>query len=171
MYSSDTQIRVRYAETDQMGYVYHGNYAAFFEVARTEAFRQLGIRYKDLEADGVGMPVGEIRTRFRRPARYDDLLTVRLMLKQPAEGSRVLFEYEIYNEAQELLTEGHTLMVFVSTATGRPVPIPTEIQNKLAPYFSEDEIVGPVTPAAQKLPAEAPAAAAFIPNKPSKPTQ
>ena len=78
MYSSDIQIRVRYAETDQMGYVYHGNYAAYFEVARTEAFRQLGIHYKDLEAEGVGMPVGEIRTRFRRPARYDDLLTVRL---------------------------------------------------------------------------------------------
>ena len=171
MYSSDTQIRVRYAETDQMGYVYHGNYAAYFEVCRTEAFRQLGISYKDLEAEGVGMPVGEIRTRFRRPARYDDLLTVRLLLKQPAEGSRVLFEYEIYNEAKELLTEGHTLMVFVSTATGRPVPIPAEIQSKLAPYFSEDEMVGPVAPAAQKLPAEAPAAAAFLPSKPAKPTE
>ncbi|SHJ06001.1 acyl-CoA thioester hydrolase [Hymenobacter daecheongensis DSM 21074] len=162
MYSHDTQIRVRYAETDQMGYVYHGNYAAFFEVARTEAFRQLGIRYKDLEADGVGMPVGEIRTRFRRPARYDDLLTVRLLLKQPADGSRVLFEYEIYNEAQELLTEGHTLMVFVSTATGRPVPIPTDIQAKLAPYFSEEEITSPLTPPAPKPSDDSPAPAAFI---------
>ncbi|RYU77735.1 acyl-CoA thioesterase [Hymenobacter persicinus] len=162
MYSHDTQIRVRYAETDQMGYVYHGNYAAFFEVARTEAFRQLGIRYKDLEADGVGMPVGEIRTRFRRPARYDDLLTVRLLLKQPAEGSRVLFEYEIYNEARELLTEGHTLMVFVNTATGRPVPIPADIQAKLAPYFSEEELTSPLTPPAPKLPADSPAPAAFI---------
>jgi acyl-CoA thioester hydrolase len=162
MYSHDTQIRVRYAETDQMGYVYHGNYAAFFEVARTEAFRQLGIRYKDLEADGVGMPVGEIRTRFRRPARYDDLLTVRLLLKQPAEGSRVLFEYEIYNEAQELLTEGHTLMVFVNTATGRPVPIPADIQAKLAPYFSEDEITSPLTPPTPKAPGDSPAPAAFI---------
>ena len=81
MYTSDIQIRVRYAETDQMGYVYHGNYAAYFEVARTEAFRKLGISYRELEADGVGMPVGEIRTRFRRPARYDDLLTVRLLLR------------------------------------------------------------------------------------------
>ncbi|ALD21497.1 acyl-CoA thioesterase [Hymenobacter sp. DG25A] len=162
MYSHDTAIRVRYAETDQMGYVYHGNYAAYFEVARTEAFRQLGIRYKDLEADGVGMPVGEIRTRFRRPARYDDLLTVRLLLKQPAEGSRVLFEYEIYNEAQELLTEGHTLMVFVSTANGRPVPIPEDIQAKLAPFFSDDELTSPLTPPKQKLPSEAPAPAAFL---------
>ncbi|MBC6988386.1 MULTISPECIES: acyl-CoA thioesterase [Hymenobacter] len=161
MYTSDVQIRVRYAETDQMGYVYHGNYAAYFEVARTEAFRQLGIRYKDLEADGVGMPVGEIRTRFRRPARYDDLLTVRLLLRQPAEGSRILFEYEIYNEAQTLLTEGHTLMVFVSTATGRPVPIPADIQGKLAPFFTDEEIVGPVIPPVQKRPDDAPAPATF----------
>ncbi len=137
MYSSDTQIRVRYAETDQMGYVYHGNYAAYFEVARTEAFRQLGISYKALEADGVGMPVGELRTKFRRPARYDDLLTVRLLLRNPARGASVLFEYEIYNEARELLTEGHTLMVFVRTATGRPVPVPADVQAKLAPYFAE----------------------------------
>jgi|SRR6476661_115227 len=161
MYQSDTKIRVRYAETDQMGYVYHGNYAAYFEVARTESFRQLGIRYKDMEAEGVGMPVGEIRTRFRRPARYDDLLTVRLLLKQPPEGSRVLFEYEIFNEAGELLTEGHTLMVFVNTSTGRPVPIPNSIVERLAPYFGEDELDSPVAPAPSHLPPDAPAPAAF----------
>lgn len=157
MYQADIQIRVRYAETDQMGYVYHGNYAAYFEVARTEAFRQLGIRYKDMEAEGVGMPVGELRTRFRRPARYDDLLTVRLLLRQRAEGSRVLFEYEIYNEAQELLTEGHTLMVFVNTTTGRPVPIPDSIRERLAPYFSDDELSSPVAsgPVAPDVPAPA----------------
>ncbi|WP_346771229.1 thioesterase family protein [Hymenobacter sp. YC55] len=160
MYQSDTKIRVRYAETDQMGYVYHGNYAAFFEVCRTEAFRQLGISYKDLEASGVGMPVGEIRTRFRRPARYDDLLTVRLLLRQPPEGSRVMFEYEIYNEANELLTEGHTLMVFVSTSNGRPVPIPEQIKAKLAPYFTDDELTSPLTP--PQAPVDAPAPAAFL---------
>lgn len=159
MFTSDIQIRVRYAETDQMGYVYHGNYAAYFEVARTEAFRLLGIRYKDLEADGVGMPVGELRTRFRRPARYDDLLTVRLLLKQPAEGSRVLFEYEIYNEAKELLTEGHTLMVFVSTSTGRPMPVPVAIAGKLAPYFTDEEAAGPL--GGPIVPTDAPAPAAF----------
>ncbi|NVO86692.1 acyl-CoA thioesterase [Hymenobacter terrestris] len=160
MYQSDTNIRVRYAETDQMGYVYHGNYAAYFEVCRTEAFRQLGISYKALEAEGVGMPVGEIRTRFRRPARYDDLLTVRLLLRQPPEGTRILFEYEIYNEAQVLLTEGHTLMVFASMTTGRPVPIPADIAAKLAPYFSDDETASPLTPPA--TPTDAPAPAAFL---------
>ena len=161
MYTSDIQIRVRYAETDQMGYVYHGNYAAYFEVARTEAFRKLGISYKELEADGVGMPVGELRTRFRRPARYDDLLTVRLLLRQSPEGSRVLFEYEIYNEAQELLTEGHTLMVFVKTTTGRPVSIPPSIQERLAPYFSEADLDSPVLPTLGAVPPDAPAPAAF----------
>ena len=160
MYQSDIQIRVRYAETDQMGYVYHGNYAAYFEVARTEAFRQLGIRYRDLEAQGVGMPVGELHTRFRRPARYDDLLSIRVMLKELAEGSRVKFEYEIRNEAGDLLTEGYTLMVFVSTTNGRPVPIPDSVREKLTPYFSEAEVLGPLGPG-RATPGEAPAPAAF----------
>ncbi|RZK33261.1 MAG: acyl-CoA thioesterase [Hymenobacter sp.] len=136
MYTADIQLRVRYAETDQMGYVYHGNYAAYFEVARTESFRQLGIRYRDLETQGVGMPVGELHTRFRRPARYDDLLTIRVMLKELGEGSRVKFEYEIRNEAGDLLTEGSTLMVFVNSTTGRPVPIPDSVRERLTPYFA-----------------------------------
>ena len=160
MYTSDIQIRVRYAETDQMGYVYHGNYAAYFEVARTESFRQLGIRYKDLEEQGVGMPVGELQTRFRRPARYDDLLTIKVMLRELAEGSRVKFEYEIRNEAGELLTEGYTLMVFVSTANGRPVAIPASVREKLAPYFSADEEGSPLG-AGRATPRDAPAPAAF----------
>jgi acyl-CoA thioester hydrolase len=90
---------------------------------------------------------------------------VRLLLRQPGEGSRVLFEYEIYNEENQLLTEGHTLMVFVSTANGRPVPIPADIQAKLAPFFTEDETAGPLTPTSAKLPADAPAPAAFAPKK------
>ncbi len=138
MFSYDAEIRVRYAETDQMGYVYYGNYAAYFEVARTEAFRQLGFSYKALEATGIGMPVGELRTKFRRPARYDDLLTVRLLVRKPARGASVLFEYEVYNEARELLAEGHTLMVFVRSATGRPVPVPADVTSRLAPYFDKN---------------------------------
>ena len=160
MYQANVQIRVRYAETDQMGYVYHGNYAAYFEVARTEAFRQLGIRYRDLEGQGVGMPVGELHTRFRRPARYDDLLTVTVFLRELAVGSRVNFEYEIHNEAGELLTTGHTLMVYVSTATGRPVAMPESVRAKLAPYFTPDETESPLGPA-RATPANAPAPAAF----------
>jgi acyl-CoA thioester hydrolase len=161
MYQANVEIRVRYAETDQMGYVYHGNYAAYFEVARTEAFRQLGIRYRDLEEQGVGMPVGELHTRFRRPARYDDLLLVKVMLRELATGSRVNFEYEITNEAGEMLTTGHTLMVFVSTATGRPVPVPSGVRDKLAPYFADDETESPLGPLAPPTSPDAPAPAAF----------
>ncbi|RTQ45301.1 acyl-CoA thioesterase [Hymenobacter gummosus] len=138
MYSSDVHIRVRYAETDQMGYVYHGNFAAYFEVARTEAFRQLGISYKEMEAEGVGMPVGELRIKYKRPARYDDLLRVRMLLREMPQGSRVLFEYEIYNEANELLTEGSTLMVFVNGKTGRPTAIPEHILESVRPYFAAE---------------------------------
>ena len=160
MYQAEVQIRVRYAETDQMGYVYHGNYAAYFEVARTEAFRQLGIRYRDLEGQGVGMPVGELHTRFRRPARYDDLLTVKVLLRELAVGSRVNFEYELYNETGNLLTTGNTLMVFVNSSTGRPVPVPDSIREKLAPYFSPDETESPLGPG-RATPADAPAPATF----------
>ncbi|KAA9327310.1 acyl-CoA thioesterase [Adhaeribacter soli] len=137
MYQNEVQIRVRYSETDQMGYVYYGNYAAYFEVARTETFRQLGIHYKQMEADGVMMPVLEQRTKYLRPAKYDDLLTIRLLLKENPTGARIKFEYEVYNEAEELLTIGETTMVFVDMKTGRPTPTPAEIQGIMAPYFAD----------------------------------
>ena len=137
MYQTDVQIRVRYAETDQMGYVYYGNYAAYFEVARTEAFRQLGIHYKEMEADGVMMPVLELKCKYIRPAKYDDLLTVRLILQKKPTLARILFEYEVFNEAQELLTIGETTMVFVDMKTGRPTATPASIQQIMAPYFAD----------------------------------
>lgn len=137
MYQSDVQIRVRYAETDQMGYVYYGNFAAYFEVARTEVFRALGIHYKAMEAEGIGMPVLEFRVKYFRPARYDDLLTVKLLLKHRPEGSRIKFEYETYNEAGELLNVGETTMVFIHLKTGKPTAIPAGILEKVAPYFEK----------------------------------
>ena len=136
MYQTDVEIRVRYSETDQMGYVYYGNYGAYFEVARTEAFRQLGIHYKEMEAEGVMMPVLEMKTKYIRPAKYDDLLTVRLLLKHNPTAARILFEYEVYNEKEELLTIGETTMVFVDMKTMRPTPTPASIQNIMAPYFA-----------------------------------
>ena len=135
MYQFETQIRVRYAETDQMGYVYYGNFAAYYEVARTEAFRSLGIQYKQMEKDGVMMPVLEMRTKYIRPARYDDLLTVKMMLRTKPAGARILFEYEVLNEEKQLLTIGETTMVFVDMHTGRPIPVPQDILSKLAAYY------------------------------------
>lgn len=136
MFESEVEIRVRYAETDQMGYVYHGNYAAYFEVTRTEVFRRLGIEYKEMEATGTMMPVLELKTKFIRPAKYDDLLVIKLLLKHRPHGSRIKFEYEVYNEAGTLLTLGETIMVFVNMKTGRPTEVPALIQQKLDEHFS-----------------------------------
>ena len=136
MYQFEVQIRVRYAETDQMGYVYYGNFAAYYEVARTEAFRSLGIHYKEMEKDGVMMPVLEMRTKYIRPARYDDLLTIKMMLRNKPQGARILFEYEVFNEAKELLNIGETTLVFVDMKTNRPIPLPDDVLNKLDSYYN-----------------------------------
>ena len=137
MFESEVQIRVRYAETDQMGYVYYGNYAAYYEVARTEVFRRLGIHYKELEETGTMMPVLELKCKYIRPAKYDDLLTVKLFLKHKPHGSRIKFEYEVYNEEQTLLNVGETTMVFVDMKTGRPTHVPEHINQVMEPYFNE----------------------------------
>ncbi len=128
MFSFETHIRVRYAETDQMGYVYYGNYAAYFEVARVESFRHLGLSYKKLEESGVMMPVLEYKTKYIRPAKYDDLLTIKLMIKVKP-STRIVFEYEVYNEEKVLLNVAETTLVFVSTSTGRPVQAPENFQQ------------------------------------------
>ena len=103
MYTSETTVRVRYAETDQMDVVYHGNYATYFEVGRVESIRQLGISYKSLEEMGIIMPVVEWHAKFLRPAHYDDLLTVRTMLRSLPTDHRIVFEQEVYNEKGKLL--------------------------------------------------------------------
>ena len=136
MFQAEVNIRVRYSETDQMGYVYYGNFAAYFEVARTEAFRQLGISYKEMEAEGIIMPVLEMHTKYIRPARYDDFLTIKVMVKNKPAGTRILFEYEVYNEAAVLLTVGSTTLVFVNVKSGRPIPLPENLLNKMDSYYN-----------------------------------
>jgi acyl-CoA thioester hydrolase len=119
-----------------MGYVYYGNFAAYFEVARTEAFRNLGISYKEMEAAGVIMPVLEMHTKYLKPARYDDYLTVKVHVKNKPTGTRILFEYEVYNEAAELLTIGSTTLVFVDVKLGRPIALPASLLNKMASFYN-----------------------------------
>jgi len=136
MYQFETEIRVRYAETDQMGFVYYGNYAMYYEVARVEALRSLGISYKDLEETGVMMPVLENWSKYIRPARYDDLLTVRLLLKE-IPGMRINFEYEVLNEEKKLINLGSTTLVFLEKDTGKPVQVPAAILDVLKPYFND----------------------------------
>jgi acyl-CoA thioester hydrolase len=134
MYTSQTSVRVRYAETDQMGYVYYGNYAMYYEVARVESLRQLGLTYKQLEAMGVMMPVLEHTTRYKAPARYDELLTLRTTIKEKP-GVRIRFFYEIYNEQNRLINEANTELVFIDMKTNRPCRAPQQMQDVLAAYF------------------------------------
>jgi len=135
MFQSEIQVRVRYSETDQMGYVYYGNFAAYYEVARTETFRSLGVNYKELEKAGVMMPVLELRCKYIRPARYDDLLTVKVMIPTKPHGTRIKFEYEVFNEAKELLNIGETTLVFVDMRSGKPTPIPESLVSLLEVYY------------------------------------
>lgn len=134
MYTSETFVRVRYAETDQMGYVYYGNYAMYYEVGRVESLRRLGLTYKELEAMGIMMPVLETHTKFRAPARYDELLRIQTTVKEKP-GVRIMFFYEIYNEHNKLINEGETQLVFIDMKSNKPCRAPEAMMNVLAPYF------------------------------------
>ena len=121
MIEHSIQVRVRYAETDQMGYVNYGNYATYLEVARVETFRAIGFSYKEMEEDGVLMPVLEYKTKYIRPAKYDDLLTIKIKVAELPKV-RIRFEYEIYNEKEELLNVSETTLVFIDSKSNRPAP-------------------------------------------------
>jgi acyl-CoA thioester hydrolase len=135
VFTSETTIRVRYAETDQMNVVYHGNYAQYFEVGRAESIRQLGLSYKDMEASGVVMPIIEWTAKFVRPARYDDLLTVRTSLKKWPVDHHIEFHQEVLNEQGDLLTTGKVLLYFLTADTLRKTHMPEEMARILKPYF------------------------------------
>jgi len=134
MYESSVKLRVRYGETDQMGYVYYGQYASYYEVARVESLRNLGFAYKKLEEQGIMLPVLENNTRFLAPATYDELLDIHAkIVTRP--GVRLIFEYEIYNEKGELINTGNTVLVFVDKTTGKPCRPPQNMLDLLNPYF------------------------------------
>ena len=135
MFESTTQVRVRYAETDQMDVVYHGNYAQYFEVARAEAIRKLGFTYKDMEALGTYMPIVELHCKYIRPAHYDDLLTIKVILKELPADHRIEFYHEVYNEAEKLLTTGKVVLYFISSKTKEKTTMPMELHEKLAAFF------------------------------------
>lgn len=136
MYTSTTQIRVRYGETDQMGYLYYGYYALYYEQGRAEAIRQLGFTYRELEEAGVIMPVVEMNAKYFRPALYDDLVTVKTSLRVlDKESQQVQFHSELYNESGKLLNEGIVTLVFFDPETRRKISMPEVLFTKLAPYF------------------------------------
>jgi acyl-CoA thioester hydrolase len=136
MYEHTSTIRVRYADTDQMNIVYYGNYAQYFEVGRTECIRELGFTYKEMEAMGVHMPVVAMEARFLRAARYDDLITIKTILKELPEKHEISFYQEVYNEKKKLLTTGKVVLYFIDTKTGKWVKMPAGLREKLTPFFS-----------------------------------
>ncbi len=135
MFSTETQIRVRYAENDQMGVVYHANYFQYFEVARAESIRHLGFTYADMEKMGVIMPVIEVQCRYLRPAVYDDLLTVKVILKELPVHHKIEFHQEVYNSQSELLANGKIILYFMEAGTMKRTIMPEQLMLKLQPYF------------------------------------
>lgn len=136
MYTSETKIRVRYGETDQMGYLYYGNYAQYYEVGRAEAIRALGFTYRQMEEMGVMMPVAELNVKYIRPALYDDLITVKTTLKELTKDPKIEFHSELYNEAGKLLNKGITTLVFFDPVKREKCSMPEELYNILKPYFA-----------------------------------
>ncbi|AMA49588.1 MULTISPECIES: acyl-CoA thioesterase [Flavobacterium] len=129
----DIQVRVRYAETDQMGVVYHGNYAQYFEMGRVEWLRNLGVSYKWMEENGVFLPLVSLSMNYKKPAHYDDLLTIRTIFKSQS-SVKLEFDYEIYNESQELLTTANSILVFVDAKSGRPITPPEYLEELLKSF-------------------------------------
>ena len=136
MFTSETQVRVRYAETDQMGVVYHSNYFPYFESARAESIRQLGFTYADMEKMGVIMPVVDVHCRYLRPAKYDDLLTIKTILKELPTHHKIEFHHEVFNEQNELLAVGKIILYFMEAKTMKKTIMPEQLLNKLQSYFS-----------------------------------
>ena len=123
------EVRVRYSETDQMGVVYHGNYLPYFEIGRVEWLRNKGISYKSMEENGIGLPIVSLTLNYKKPARYDDLLTIKTTFKSQS-SVKIEFECEIANDKNELLTTAYFLLVFVDMKTGRPT-VPPQYINEL----------------------------------------
>lgn len=134
MFTYTTKVRVRYGETDQMGYMYYGNYAEFFEVGRVEMLRSLGLTYRWMEETGIMMPVLEMKCRYLKPALYDEEISIKVtMEKMP--GVKIHFKYELFNEKQDLIHVGETLLAFIKMKTNRPSLPPQEFLDKVKPYF------------------------------------
>lgn len=134
MFEHSTKIRVRYGETDQMGYMYYGNYAEFYEVGRVEMLRSLGLTYAGMEASGIMMPVLEMKSKYLKPARYDEEITVKVIMdKMP--GVKIHFRYELYNEKEEMIHQAETLLVFVNMTNNRPCLPAADFLEKLKSFF------------------------------------
>ena len=134
MIVSEEKIRVRYDEVDKMGYLYHGNYAGYFHVGRTELLRKLGISDKELEFQNLILPVIEMNTKYLKPIQYDEIVTLKTYLNEIPK-TRIRFYYEIFNEKGDLVNEANSSLVFVDNHTRKPMRVPQNILDKIECHF------------------------------------
>ena len=136
MYTHDFQKRIRYGETDQMGYLYYGRYADLYEIGRVEWLRSLGVTYAKMETElGIMLPVKSLQMRFVRPAKYDEMVTIRTTMRELPKKD-IVFHIEVFNEKMKLVNGGTVRLVFVEMKTGKTVPPPDFLLEKLKPYFA-----------------------------------
>ena len=134
MISCDTQIRIRYGETDRMGYAYYGYYPFYYEQGRTELLRQFGLSYRDMEDSGIMLPVADLHVDYYAPTYYDELITVRTsVVEKPA--AKIVFIYEIFNSKNELINRATTTLVFVKAENRKPCRPPKQFMERISPYF------------------------------------
>jgi acyl-CoA thioester hydrolase len=138
MLKAETKLRVRYGETDQMGFAYYGVYAQYYEVGRVEAMRLVGFSYKEVEARGIHLPVVEYCIHYKKPAYYDDEITLVTKITGMPSGPRLPFEYECFNDKGELLNHGKVTLVFIDKTTNRVTSIPQWFSEALSPFFREE---------------------------------
>jgi len=130
MITDNIQIRVRYGETDKMGVVYYGNYSLYLEVARTELMRKIGLSYKSLEDIGIQLPVIHLESNYIKPSYYDEIITIKTTLNE-VKGSRLTFDYELFNSNNEIINKSSTTLIFVNATTGKPCRPPKIFFEKL----------------------------------------
>lgn len=131
----ETNVRVRYGETDQMGVVYYGNYATYFEVGRVETLRNIGLSYREIEENGIMLPVSEFNVKYLNPIKYDDVVTIKTKLSSVL-GARLTFEYDMFNSNNVLCAQAFTVLVFIDKDSRRPVKAPNYFLEKLKKYES-----------------------------------
>tara|TARA_X000001036_G_scaffold89613_1_gene81956 strand:- start:1347 stop:1754 length:408 start_codon:yes stop_codon:yes gene_type:complete len=134
MITGEIKLRVRYSDTDQMGYVYYGRYASFYEIARVELFRSLGFSYKKLEEEGIGMPVIDMETKYILPIKYDEQIKINTIIEN-LPSSRISFKYEVYNQNNELANTAKTTLTFINLTNKKPVRMPAELLDIIKNNF------------------------------------
>lgn len=135
MFSFSTQRRVLYGETDKMGYLYYGNYASYYETGRVESMRSIGLVYKELEDKGIIMPVLDMSVKYLKPAFYDDLLTIKTILPEFPDGFKLYFQYEIFNQHNQLLNTGDSTLIFFDAKIRKPIQAEEVLEGKLDAFF------------------------------------